>query len=530
MAIGEHVCQDYEAGSQVFLNRTWHGGRCQPLCDDASGTAATDCKHKMRWRDPNSPLQCLHTMCFESEDALLQHVARSAYQAFQLARSNVSGLYSDSVDLLAGKGGNMGATGVTGLGLIAEVVADALSWEPRASQQQKVIRTLSTVLGETEGVEYPRSPQGFSVHFLDRDSGKSNDQNSCMMCTGLLQAGINFATSFYESQDPESAQTKQILDLSQRIWNSTHFDRLLCDSSSRNESTSGTGIPMVQSFDGSCSAVQFPSASDGAYEFNEEHYTVWFAYAKDRSSGSSRTRTGTDGETPLEVMWDRWQKRRTCPNHSYKEHKLLSMWSGYLVQLPYYTTASFSTDPTYGELFENHWLADWEFYNDTAHAGRRGRYGLGAGTVPKWCTAGSGYTADRILGGTSYCRMISPYITAGYMPNDAALIKSQLLALLEDGDTVIAFDKATSSGAAAGSTTTGDNKGTRRSGGEAEAAQGDAYHVMWRASMLDYTWIQGYGVTMVDFSSELFGLSTLWLPKTFYSDYGTLPETFLKHE
>ena len=49
--------------------------------------------------------------------------------------------------------------------------------------------------------------------------------------------------------------------------------------------------------------------------------------------------------------------------------------------------------------------------------------------------------------------------------------------------------------------------------------------VLWRKSLLDPSWSPvplpgafdpGYGITLVDFASELFGLSTLWLGAEFY--------------
>ena len=93
--------------------------------------------------------------------------------------------------------------------------------------------------------------------------------------------------------------------------------------------------------------------------------------------------------------------------------------------------------------------------------------------------------------------MISPYITIGYMPNDPLAIQEQVAQLLEDGDTTLSFR--------------GRDNTSRH------------WHVLWRASMVDYAWIQGYGVTMVDFSSELFGLSTRWLAPDFFSAYSTAP-------
>jgi len=228
---------------------------------------------------------------------------------------------------------------------------------------------------------------------------------------------------------------------------------------------------MVELSDGTCTNPQFPR-SDGYYEFNEEHYTYWFAYLASPQNKA------------IQTMWTRWQGRREHPDHEYAGHKLLSMWSGYIVHLPFYATQSFNSDATYNALLKSHWLADWAFYNDTTYAGERGRYGLGAGTSPKWCTEGKGYIADRI-GGGSHCRIISPYILAGYMPVAPELIQTQLLELLADGETVYQVPNS-------------------------------AYSVLWRKSMLDVNWEGGYGITMVDFSSELFGLSTVWLGADFY--------------
>lgn len=97
-------------------------------------------------------------------------------------------------------------------------------------------------------------------------------------------------------------------------------------------------------------------------------------------------------------------------------------------------------------------------------------------------------SADQINGGSSHCRMISPYVIAGYMPNNPPLIQQQLLDIMAGGDEVLAIP-------------------------------GTDLHVLWRRSMLDPTWVQGYGVTMVDFSGELLGLATLWLEEDFFQRF-----------
>ena len=46
-------------------------------------------------------------------------------------------------------------------------------------------------------------------------------------------------------------------------------------------------------------------------------------------------------------MWSSWQGRRLHPDHAYGGYSLLSMWSGYIVHLVYYTTAAFNSDAAY---------------------------------------------------------------------------------------------------------------------------------------------------------------------------------------
>ena len=141
------------------------------------------------------------------------------------------------------------------------------------------------------------------------------------------------------------------------------------------------------------------------------------------------------------------------------------------------------------------------YYNITANAGGRGRYGLGAGPSPAWCSGGASYIADRIgqqgtlATGMSQCRIYSPYITAGYLPAAPEAITQHLLQLLADGDAVF-------------------------------SVPGTPYHVLWRRSLLDPGWNNNNNetttpveITMVDVSSLLFGLSTLWLDDGFYQKH-----------
>ena len=74
------------------------------------------------------------------------------------------------------------------------------------------------------------------------------------------------------------------------------------------------------------------------------------------------------------------------------------------------------------------------------------------------------------------------------MPADPEAIQQDVLDLLADGETVLQFKS-------------GDTQ----------------YHILWRKSMLkplDETYADS--ITMADLSSEMFGLSTLWVHPDFY--------------
>jgi hypothetical protein len=413
-----------------------------------------------------------------------------------------------------------GWIGGTGIQLIFECVAVEMGWTTKQEAQAKVIQTLRGLNGKLPGYTMARNPHGFFSVFFNASTGaylgRPGIRTYTPMDSGFMMGGVLFAQSYFNDTDKGSNNTNTIVTLADELWRSTRFDSLLCNRAGLVDPT-GLGIPMLQGANSSlCSATQFPQ-QDGFYEYEEEFYTVWYAYVQ--ACGGSSGGAGCD-DVAMEAMWKAWQGRRTKPNHSYDHHPLMTLWSGYMMQFPYYTIAPSNTDPIYAELFKQSWLADWAFYNNTANAGARGRYGLGAGPSPEWCSGGSAYIADRVgqngtlPTGMSQCRIYSPYITAGYLPAAPEVITQHLLELLADGDAVF-------------------------------SVPGTPHHVLWRRSMLDpgwnnnndnnYTHNNNSGVdgmvdaaaaaaasveiTMVDLSSLLFGLSTLWLDLGFYQKY-----------
>ena len=508
--VGDHVCQTYTVAAKVVIDAAFFGGGCDRLC---GGSAATSCPTKgevpirSNTTDSTSRTPCLKTVCM-SPDAALKNVGRGAYDVWQLARFTETGGLRDHVELGAAAQPNCpGWIGGTGLQLIFECVAVEMGWTTKQEAQARVIQTLRGLNGKLPGYTMARNAHGFFSVFYNASTGAylgaPGIRTFTPMDSGFMMGGVLFAQSYFNGTDHGSSNTNTIATLADELWRSTRFDSLLCNRANGVD-PNATGVPMLQGDNASfCSATQFPQP-DGFYSFDEETYAVWYAYVQacGGSSGGGDSQAQECKDKAMEAMWKAWQGRRTKPNHSYNGHPLLTMWSGYTIQFPYYTVAPVNTDPTYVELFQQSWLADWAYYNNTA-AGGRGRYGLGAGPSPAWCSGGAAYIADRIgqqgtlPTGMSQCRVYSPYITAGYLPAAPEVITRHLLELLADGDAVF-------------------------------SVPGTPHHVLWRRSMLDPAWninnnntmeTTPVEITMVDLSSLLFGLSTLWLDDGFYQKY-----------
>lgn len=493
VARGRHVCQTYASQGRTFVNQSYSGGSCQRLCSGGSGSSCPGGGAvPLRVNSTDSEGSCLATQCFESADAVLRHIARGNYEVWRMGRNNRTGMYLDHIHLglpESGQDWQQAATGVTGLGLAIECLAVEMGWISRSEGEERVMLTLRAIAGQVPGFELARGRRGWINTFVDSNTGSSgtppSKQTFALMASGLNGAGVLFASTYFNRTDPtpgKSATTRQIVALAHEVHGMIKWDTILCGENS-TVSPTGTGIPMLVDSGDGCQAVQYPQA-DGYYQFNEEHYTVWFAY----EMACGEQPAGECDNKAIETMWHRWQGRRQHINTWYGSHPLLSIWSAYLVQLPFFMVHAFNSDPTYLSLFKSHWQADVEYYTSTAYnAGVAGRYGLGAGAVESSC-AGTGYIADKIVpmspSGPN-CRNLSPYSVAGYMPASPAVVTQDLLAIVADGDAVA-------------------------------AVPGTPYHVLVRRNLVDPEWNGSYDMTLVDYSSEILGLSTLWVGADWY--------------
>jgi len=476
IAIGRHAYQTYETQGINVINHSFFGGRCDRLC----ATTAKQCPQgtvPVRHNTTDSQGPCLETVCM-TQDHALRTVARGAYEIFRHGRAPSSGMYTN-VRFNGQQIQRAGPAGseYTGLGIIGECIADAMGWISRQEAQDRILLTLRAVTNRVPGFHYRRTPLGFVPIFFDAETGQAGDTDGQLMSTGLLTAGALFVSTYFNRVAPGTSATKEITALVDELYNSVRWDMVLCDENGRL-SANGTGIPMVVHYNGTCKGPLNYPKPDGFYGFNEEHYTIWLAY-EHTCGGQPAGRCNHPG---IERMWQAWQARRNHPDEEYAGIKLLSTWSSYIVHLPYYTVYPFNSDPVYQTLFKNHWLVDREYYASSSAFAGGVRYGLGAGPTQEWCQ-GLPYFADR-LHSDGGCRTWSAYSMAGYMPAEPKVITSHLLELLAQGEAVM-------------------------------QVPGTSYFILQRKSLLNIDWVEDT-FTLVDFVSELYGLSTLWLGPDFF--------------
>ncbi|CAE8596757.1 unnamed protein product, partial [Polarella glacialis] len=99
IAVGRHVCQSLEVRGRLHLNRSFFGGRCVPLCPSSAAPCVEgpgglqQVPLRVSVSDGHSGF-CLNTTCMAADDAL-RSLARGNYKLWRMARSELSGVYTD---------------------------------------------------------------------------------------------------------------------------------------------------------------------------------------------------------------------------------------------------------------------------------------------------------------------------------------------------------------------------------------------------------------------------------------------------
>eukprot|EP00937_MAST-01D_sp_MAST-1D-sp2_P004630 g4630.t1 len=507
--VGRHVCQDYSTMGALVINQSFFGGRCDALCNKLLSSCDGG-NVPVRFR-ASAGAPCLTTLCLAPDDAL-RRLARGAYEVFARGRNEHTGVYMDHVDP-SHQGGDdqpmprYASSDSTGVGLAAEAVAAALGFVDAPVARRRVVLTLRSMVGRTPGFRVPRNaPAGFLPTFFDAENGSAYGPASptggpnvfSTDSTAFFTVGMLFARRYLvEGSDPARADpaSTELAALADALLAGVSLDRPFCGALVGLEpeaaaSATGTAVPWLFNATSGCSD-SFGPAADGMYDFSEMFWYAWLA--RERPSSVL-----PGGAAASEALFRAWAARAAAPNYAYAGRALLTLWPSYVVQLPYYLVHPFNSDPSgrFQALLRAQWQAEWAFANSTLHAGEGGRYGQGAGPTAAWCS-GTTYKADLIddTPGAATCRMYSPYAVAGYLPAAPGVIRPQLLQLLAAGEAVLPLAPAPAPAPAAKQT-----------------------YVLWRKSLLDRSWSLGYGITLVDFAAELYGLSTLWLGSAFFAN------------
>eukprot|EP00929_Paragymnodinium_shiwhaense_P015396 TRINITY_DN12348_c0_g1_i1.p1 TRINITY_DN12348_c0_g1~~TRINITY_DN12348_c0_g1_i1.p1 ORF type:complete len:828 (-),score=166.34 TRINITY_DN12348_c0_g1_i1:236-2719(-) len=500
---GRHVFQNYVAAGEVIANNTFFGGRCVRHCS-GSADSCSGPETAIRVEAFDAKGACLRTTCLPKETAML-NLARGNYEVWRQARNPHTGIYLSSYDLGASakaQDWQRGDTSATGIGLAMECVAHAMGWISMAEAQSRVLQTLRSLIGEGNTAGPPRGPHGWMPRTFDSEleMDASKHVDGSIPATGLHFSGLLVAKTFFRRNDPGSLATSKISEMADRHLQSVDWSTILESSDKWDESTrelaktrgweGNTGIPFLYQHDGKAVGVNYPRA-DEAYEFSEAMPAVWVAHQVLCKPSETSARCENKD---IDQMWERFQKRRSKPSQSSTDGmNVLSLYAGYIVQLPQYLVHAFAADKMYQDLFRNSWRADREFYTGDLNYAGEYVYGLGAGSTLRWCSGGKSFAVDRMPGKSSGsdlgagaergCRTYSAYAVAGYLPASQDVIDEHLLQLLAEGSAV-------------------------------REVPDTHYHILGRRSLADPTWRPP--LPMVDFATELLGLSTRWLGMDFW--------------
>jgi hypothetical protein len=268
------------------------------------------------------------------------------------------------------------------------------------------------------------------------------------------------------------ALTASIARLAKKVYHAVNFTRFPVNASGW-PAADGTYIPASFSASGQA-PVAYPPLADGLYQFNELHYTVNLMFEQS-CAGSP---PGACPRAGNERFWGTWEARRLHPNLQYAGFPLLTYWPSYVTQLPFYLCASFNADAAWAALFRASWEADRAYFASPAYYSPAPRYGLAAGPTDAWCSAKSStyeadiLTPDSVGVGAQGCKLFSPYAVAGYLPAAPFEVTQDLLALLAQGDAVVAVE---------------------------DLAAGDV--ILSRRSLLEPEWSTEQHITAIDFCS-----------------------------
>lgn len=315
-------------------------------------------------------------------------------------------------------------------------------------------KTLESVNGYTSGFSPDRTSNGFFRHFLDPSSGVQAWNSDY----STIDTGILIAGALFSKN---YFQNDTLSNLVNELWNSVAFQAAIA-----NSSTGKIFLSMNANGSGVSNSLTSP--------YSEYMIVAWLA-----------KHSSEEANNPGELLWNNYyQTPSLLPNNIYRNHVILSdnqssFLSSFTHQFNYYLCHYFTTNTEYLNYFKNAQLGDKAWWSN--HTNNSFEWGLGAGNS---VSTNYNYHADAINKNPD--TIVSPHIIAGYIPVNPEG-KYDLINIWNS------------------------NKGKYLLHSEPETP------ILWRYSKPYENWIPN-GVIGIDYSSMLFGLSTLneYLGKDFF--------------
>jgi hypothetical protein len=296
-----------------------------------------------------------------------------------------TGLYGDAYFTMGSNPERRCSVAATGVGLISLCAADYEGWDDRAAE--KAARTLSTVLGRTEGCRPARDEAtGFFAHFVDMASGENLGSEISTIDTSLLVAGALFAGRHFRDRAPE------IASMASELLHSIDWRVIIADKQK------GVVNMIVQDGRGT---APLPA-------FNEYVLAAYLA------------KLAMPDDPDIRELWDNTfaeERINELPQVHYRDIPVLTdttfenaFLSSFVHQFPFYLVPDYAESPTYRRFYANACMADrlkWKEFPDVPSY----VWGYGAGANDGLY---NNYHADKI--NNSPGDIASAYIVAGFLP------------------------------------------------------------------------------------------------------------------
>jgi hypothetical protein len=153
------------------------------------------------------------------EDALLEAVQRQTFAFFWEASHPVSGLAPDRCTTVANPSDDLAATGGSGFGLMALIVAVERGWVTRAAAAERVTHMLELLARAT-------CFHGAFPHFLNGRTGATipftrKDDGGDLVETSFLIMGMLCARQYFKHKNVAESKIRGLVDY---VWNDVEWD------------------------------------------------------------------------------------------------------------------------------------------------------------------------------------------------------------------------------------------------------------------------------------------------------------------